>query len=64
MTLKEICDSVWDPTNPVHVQLKYDWFNTEHPLLGGEIPINIMHTSKGARRIKQILNAAIYGVFL
>lgn len=63
-SLKKICDEIWDSSNPEHLIMKIDWFSTPSEYFNNEAPKDIMMTSKGSRRIKQVLLSQIYGVFL
>ena len=63
-SLKEICDFVWDKDNPEYVKMKHDWFNSPHTLLNNQCPVDLIGSPKGSRRVKQILLASIYGVYL
>lgn len=58
--LRELLDFTFDN----NTNLRDDWFTRPHVLLGGEAPINAIKRLSGLRRVKQILLASIYGVYL
>ncbi len=60
-SLKDICECVFEH----YIKAKEDWFLTPTPYLpGGENPATAIKTHSGLRRVKQILLAVIYGVYL
>ena len=63
-SIKEICDSIWDKTNPEHVAMKEDWFKSTSIQFGGKCALEMLKSPKGARKVKQVLLASLYGVFL
>lgn len=63
-SIKEICDEIWDKNNPEHVAMKEDWFKAPTPHFGGKSALEMLESPKGARRVKQVLLAGIYGVYL
>jgi hypothetical protein len=63
-SLKEICDEVWDKNNPEEVRMKEQWFMHPSSLYGGKSAVEMLKSPKGARRVKQVILAGMYGVFL
>lgn len=63
-SIREICDSIWDKNDPNHVTMKEDWFKVTTPLFGGKSALEMLKSPKGARRVKQVLLAGVYGVYL
>lgn len=45
------------------VNLAKEWINSQIPALGGQVPVNILHTADGRKIVHQVLRKLELGDF-